>query len=122
MIFLGFLFFRTCIYDNFFSYIVEVIQLNYKCLMKMALCKGIVIVLIILEVVLAFSNGCVDMRSARYYIVPLYLINGFLGTVVYWMISIALSKAKNIFGGGFNLSQSKFHAFPRFKYVLDFCF
>ena len=37
--------------------------------------------------VLAFLNKSVDMRSARLNTVPLYFLNGFLGTLAFWDIS-----------------------------------
>lgn len=93
--------------EVFFWYIGEFIQLNDEFLVKLVSCKEIVTALIILEVVLVFANGCVDMRSVRYYIVPLYLINGALGTVTYWMISIVLSMVKKDFLGGYSTCFSR---------------
>ncbi len=45
------------------------------------------------SVAAAFVNPCVDMRSARYCVAPLYLLNGVFGTVVYWNISRMLHKS-----------------------------
>ena len=38
-------------------------------------------------IILVSINGCVDMRSARYYNPVLYIINGVLGTLIVWNIS-----------------------------------
>ena len=46
----------------------------------------------IISVVLAFVNPCVDMRSARYCIGPLYVLNGILGTLAYWFIAYKVSE------------------------------
>jgi fucose 4-O-acetylase-like acetyltransferase len=48
-------------------------------------------ILLIIDVILTFSNGCIDMRSTRYYIIPLFWINATLGTIIYWNISKKLS-------------------------------
>ena len=50
----------------------------------------------LISVVFAFLNKCVDMRSARYYIVPLYFFNGIFGTIVYWNIAKYIKKVGNI--------------------------
>ena len=42
-------------------------------------------------IILVSINGCVDMRSARYYNPFLYIINGILGTLIAWNISRILS-------------------------------
>lgn len=34
------------------------------------------------------------MRSARYYVAPLYLLNGVLGTIAYWGVSVQLNSVK----------------------------
>ena len=47
--------------EVFFWYTGEFIQLNYEFLVKLESCKEIVTAIIILEVVLVFANGCVDM-------------------------------------------------------------
>lgn len=41
--------------------------------------------------VLFFVNPCVDMRSARYHILPLYLLNGGLGTLCYWYMACRIT-------------------------------
>lgn len=50
--------------------------------------------LFIVSVVFVFCNNCIDMRSARYHIVPLYFLNGILGTVIYWNIANYISMMK----------------------------
>lgn len=46
------------------------------------------------------QNGCVDMRSARYYNPILYIVNGALGTIIFWniahFISCHLKKLNNV--------------------------
>ena len=54
----------------------------------------ITIIILVVSVIFSFANKCIDMRSARYYIVPLYFINGILGTLVYWNLSNQLAKLK----------------------------
>ena len=58
-----------------------------------------VVGLIIIEAVFAYINKAVDMRSARFHIVPLYFFNGVLGTVAYWGISRWIDSAHMHFWG-----------------------
>ncbi len=44
-----------------------------------------------LELILAYFNGSVDLRSARYNIVPVFILNGILGTIVYWGLASKIS-------------------------------
>ena len=46
--------------------------------------KYIIICLLVIEAVLAFVNGSVDFRSARFHNILLFFTNGFLGTIIYW--------------------------------------
>lgn len=55
--------------------------------------------LLALEAFLAFINGSVDLRSARFHIVPLYFINGILGTFAYWGISKWIEELRTGYGG-----------------------
>ena len=80
----------------FFWYMGELISNNYFVLSKLLNKKIIVLIIWSISIILAFTNGCVDMRSARYYVAPLYLLNGVLGTIAYWGIAIQLSSIKTI--------------------------
>lgn len=57
----------------------------------------IVILMLLTEVTLAFVNGSVDMRSARYHNCLLYIINGTIGTLVWWGVVHKISKLKTPF-------------------------
>lgn len=52
----------------------------------------LMIPLIVIWLVLVYLNGCVDMRSARYYNPILYICNGVLGTIIFWNISSLISR------------------------------
>lgn len=71
----------------FFWYVGEIIHINYKEISEFINHDLSLFIFICISVVLAFSNGCIDMRSARYCIAPLYLLNGILGTLTYWSIA-----------------------------------
>ena len=47
----------------------------------------LLIPLIFIWLLMVYSNGCVDMRSARYYNPVLYIANAMLGTIIFWNIS-----------------------------------
>lgn len=55
--------------------------------------------LLITEAALAFLNKSVDMRSARFHIVPLFFLNGIMGTLAYWGISAYIAKFRTRPGG-----------------------
>lgn len=80
----------------FFWYVGELIFKKYFVISKFLNNKIIVLLIWSISVILAFTNGCIDMRSARYYIAPLYLLNGVLGTIAYWGIAIQLNSIKVI--------------------------
>lgn len=80
----------------FFWYVGEIISKKYCVITKLLNHKIIVLLIWIISIILVFTNGCVDMRSARYYIAPLYLLNGVLGTIAYWGIAIQLTLIKII--------------------------
>jgi hypothetical protein len=76
----------------FFWYVGELIHINYAKISKVLNRNSTVFVLMVVSVLCAFLNGCVDMRSARYCIAPLYLLNGILGTSAYWSMAMRLDK------------------------------
>lgn len=78
----------------FFWYVGEILSKKYFVISKLFNNKIIVIFIWIISVILAFTNGCIDMRSARYYIASLYLLNGVLGTIAYWGIAVQLNLMK----------------------------
>lgn len=80
----------------FFWYIGELISKNYCALRKLLEIKTIVLFIWIISIILAFANGCIDMRSARYCVAPLYLLNGVLGTIAYWGIAVQLDSIKSV--------------------------
>ena len=58
----------------------------------------VILLFLLLEAVLSFVNQSVDMRSARYNIVPLYFLNAVMGTLAWWGIANRLINIKNKFG------------------------
>ena len=52
--------------------------------------KRILPVIILIQIIMAFINPTIDMRTSRYCIVPFYFLNGILGTIVWWNISNVL--------------------------------
>ncbi len=58
-----------------------------------------VVGLLIFEAVLAFMNKSVDLRSARFHVVPLYFLNGIMGTIAYWGIAGWILKTNSRIGG-----------------------
>lgn len=61
------------------------------------------ILLIAVEAILAFVNGSVDMRSARYRNPALYILNSMIGTMGYWGLCKfinSLKEPKMLVGGG----------------------
>lgn len=60
--------------------------------------KWMIIPAILVWLVFVHLNGCIDMRSARYYNPVLYVVNGVLGTVIFWNLArwIANSKTSEI--------------------------
>lgn len=79
-----------------FWYVGELIHKNYAKISDL-FNHGFVPVLILfcISIVMAFTNGCVDMRSSRYCIPPLYLINGILGTLAYWAVAYQWNKYRS---------------------------
>ena len=55
--------------------------------------KRVFPIIVFAQVLMAFINPTIDMRTSRYCIVPLYFINGILGTIVWWNISNILLKS-----------------------------
>ncbi len=55
--------------------------------------------LFLTEAALAFLNKSVDMRSARFHIVPLFFLSGIMGTLAYWGISAYIAKFRTRPGG-----------------------
>lgn len=60
--------------------------------------KWMIIPAILVWLVFVHLSGCIDMRSARYYNPVLYIVNGVLGTVIFWNLArwIANSKTSEI--------------------------
>ena len=61
----------------------EIIK-TYKIDEKLFSIRFIFVFLLAVEFILAFINGCVDMRSARFHFLPLYYINSITGTLGFW--------------------------------------
>lgn len=56
--------------------------------------KWMIIPAILLWLMLVYLNGCIDMRSARYYNLVLYIVSGVLGTVIFWNIARWIGNCK----------------------------
>lgn len=56
--------------------------------------KWMIIPVILVWLILVYLNGCIEMRSARYYNPALYIVNGVLGTVIFWNIARWIGKSK----------------------------
>ena len=78
----------------FFMLIGELIR--EKTITKYLSNSYFVVGLLILEAVLAFMNKSVDLRSARFNMVPLFFLNGVMGTLAYWGISRRIEMQKRI--------------------------
>lgn len=55
-------------------------------------------ILFFLHIILSFINRSVDMRSARYNIVPLYFLNGIMGTSIYYQVSRYITRLSSKIG------------------------
>lgn len=85
----------------FFMLMGEYIKKN--CPYETFLSKKLFIIgLLLIEAALAFVNGSVDLRSARFHIAPLYFINGILGTIVYFGIAKCIVAFQSRLGGGYS--------------------
>lgn len=68
---------------------------KYMCKDRLYKCVPIVICMSIIWLIFVSMNGCVDMRSCRYYNPVLYLVNGVFGTVVCFYLA-RIIKEKNL--------------------------
>lgn len=57
---------------------------------------SVAILLIIFEALMAYVNKSVDLRSARYHNVILYIVNSIAGTYAWWSIISSISLSKKI--------------------------
>ena len=53
-----------------------------------------IIPIVLVWLMLVYLNGCVDMRTARYYNPVIYIVDGVLGTVIIWNIARWINRYK----------------------------
>lgn len=53
-----------------------------------------IVPIVFVWLVLVYLNGCIDMRTARYYNPVLYIVDGVLGTVIFWNLAIWINRYK----------------------------
>ena len=71
--------------------------IHRRCVDEKLLSKWYYIVgLLCIHALLAFINGSVDMRTARFHFVPLYYLNGVLGTLAFWGIAKTILRIFNL--------------------------
>lgn len=80
-----------------FMLIGQVIKQYEKVIFYWLSKSWIVVAFLLIEALLAFLNGSVDMRSARYHNCLLYIINGTVGTFAWWGVVHKSSKLKTSF-------------------------
>ena len=79
----------TCV-ALIFMLIGYLIKNNSKINNLLKLKISYLVTIFVVDTILIFFNGCVDMRSARYYNQFLYILNSTMGTILFWNIMIKI--------------------------------